>query len=379
MDSPRKRFSLYLAAPRKQVPIRFDGRGGDDCDVLVHPGTSSAREPARHQRRKDEFIRGFKDSPPTFSGRSSLIDPLSHRIARAKTVLRRGACVLGTCLVGLCGAAPAAEGVTDQPKPHWSHLPVWGVEAEARGYQLPLPFGVGVNYYREQQPFNIKDLQVSRGGDPVSVNEFVQLDSVDTTQQNGILRLDSWLFPFLNIYGLVGFTSGEMNGLIVLPEIPSLGIPAQDLPLNIGYEGPTYGGGATLAGGFKVSDWRTLTLFVVADLNYTVTDLDFTDERLFTDTQAEALVFSSRLGLRGRFSEKLHLAFWAGAMYQDVSEFLVGRAADESFAFLVVQDPVAPWNALLGGRLEIGRHWDLMVEGGIGTRTSIMGGVNFRF
>jgi len=253
------------------------------------------------------------------------------------------------------------------------------VEAEAKGFQLPLPFGIGLNYYREQQPFNIKDLQVSRGGRPVSVNDLVQLDRVDTTQHNGIARLDAWLFPFLNVYGLLGYTSGNMQGKVALPGIPRLGIPAQTLPLDISYEGPTYGVGATLAGGFKVIDWRNLTLFAVADANYTRTPLDFTDERLFTDTTAKALVFSTRLGLRARLSEKMHVAVWGGAMFQDVSDSLIGRSADNGFAFLVVQNPVEPWNALVGGRLEIGRHVDMMVEGGIGVRSSIMGGVTFRF
>jgi hypothetical protein len=265
------------------------------------------------------------------------------------------------------------------PKPHWSHLPIWGVEAEARGYQLPLPLGIGFNFYREQQPFNIKDLQVSRGGDPVSVKDFATIDRVDTTQWNGIARVDAWVFPFLNIYGLFGKTSGEMTGKVGLPAIPVLGIPAQDLPLNIGYEGPTYGGGATLAGGFKVCKRGDLTLFVVGDANYTLTDLSFTDERLFTDTLAKAFVFSTRMGLRGRISDKLHYGIWGGAMYQNVSEFLVGRAADQSFAFMVVQNPVGPWNALIGGRLEIGRHFDLMLEGGVGTRTSILAGFTIRF
>jgi len=253
------------------------------------------------------------------------------------------------------------------------------VEAAERGYDLPLPLGIGVNYYREQQPFHIKDLQISRRGDLVSVKDFVELDRVDTTQWNAIARADVWLFPFLNLYGIAGHTSGKMEGVVGLPAIPILDIPAQELPLNIAYEGPTFGGGATLAGGAKISERGALTLFVVADLNYTVTDLDFTDERLFTDTKAEALVFSARIGLRRKISERLHLGIWAGTMFQDVSEFLVGRAADQAFAFMVVQDPVAPWNALLGARLEIGRHWDLMVEGGLGTRTSIMGGLTFRF
>ena len=72
------------------------------------------------------------------------------------------------------------------------------------------------------------------------------------------------------------------------------------------------------------------------------------------DTNAEALVFSARLGLRRRMSDRLHLALWAGAMRQEVSEFLVGEAIGQGFAFLVAQGPVAPWNALIGGRLEIG-------------------------
>jgi hypothetical protein len=319
-----------------------------------------------------------KASPALFPSLCFLCDLRFNCIVPVKAVLLLGACVLGVSLLGVCSAAPAEAEDANQPKPHWSHLPVWGVEAEARGHQIPLPFGVGVNYYREEQPFNIKDLQVSRGGAPVSVNEFLQLETVNTTQHNGIMRVDAWLFPFLNVYGLVGYTSGEMQGKVALPEIPVLGISAQELPLNIGYEGPTCGGG-TLAGSVKISDAGALTLFVVADANYTITDLSFTDDRLFTDTKAEAFVFSARLGLRRKMSEKLHLAFWAGTMFQSVSEFLVGRSTDQSFAFLVVQDPVAPWNALVGGRLEVGRHWDVLVEGGLGTRTSIMGGLTFRF
>jgi hypothetical protein len=289
---------------------------------------------------------------------------------------------LALCVsVARLAQADGQEGATaDRPQAHWSGLPIWGVEAAARGFELPLPFGIGVNYYHEQQPFNIGDLQVATSNrGPISVQDFAQIDQVDTSQSCVTARLDVWLFPFLSLYGLVGYTSGEMTGTIGLPSIPSLGIPSQLLPLAISYEGPTYGGGGTLAGGFKVSDWRMLTAFVVADANYTRTDLSFTDERLFTNTKATALVVSTRLGLRAKVTPRLHAAIWGGAMYQDVSESLIGRAADGSFAFLIVESPVAPWNGLIGGRLEIGRHFDLMVEAGIGTRSSILGGCTFRF
>lgn len=67
-------------------------------------------------------------------------------------------------------------------EPHWSRLPIWGTAAAEKGFQLPLPFGVGVNYYRETQPFNIRDLQISLGGDPISVKDFAKIDEVNTTQ-----------------------------------------------------------------------------------------------------------------------------------------------------------------------------------------------------
>ena len=268
----------------------------------------------------------------------------------------------------------------ETPKPHWSHLPIWGTSAAERGFELPLPFGVGVNYYLERQPFEIGDLQVALlGGDPIPVQDFATIEQVTTTQSSLTTRIDAWLFPFLNLYGILGYTSGEMDGKVELPRIPILLPNGGELPLLIGYEGPTFGGGVTLGGGVPLNQTKTTTLFGVVDANYTVTDLDFTDEALFTDTQVKAFVFSSRLGIRRKLSKRVHAGVWAGAMYQDVSELLIGRASNQSFAFLVVQKPVQPWNMLIGGRVEIGRHFDVIVEGGIGTRQSILGGVTVRF
>jgi hypothetical protein len=277
-------------------------------------------------------------------------------------------------------AEAAAPSSAEKPQPHWSQLPIWGVEAQARGYQIPLPFGIGVNYYHEQQPFTINDLQVGiRGRAPESVTDFVQLRRVDTTLQNVTARFDAWLFPFLNFYGLAGYTWGTMKGRVGLPEIGILRIPAQTLPIALSYHGPTFGGGGTGAGGLKVSKWRDLTAFVVADANYTTTPLTFEHEKLFTDTKIKALVFSTRLGLRGKVTQCVHTAIWVGAMYQSVSETLAGQSIDGSLDFLVKQSPVGPWNTLMGGRIEVGKHLDLIVEGGIGIRSSILGGATFHF
>ena len=121
------------------------------------------------------------------------------------------------------GGALAADAAP--PAPHWSGLPIWGAEAEARGYQLPLPFGIGVTAYSARQPVNIHDLQLGRNGNPpVSVKNFLQINRVDTSQQNVSAKLDVLVFPFLDVYALLGYTKGTTKGLIQVPGDPILGI-----------------------------------------------------------------------------------------------------------------------------------------------------------
>ena len=77
------------------------------------------------------------------------------------------------------GGALADDTATSAP--HWSGLPIWGAEAEARGYQIPRPFGIGITAYSARQPVNIHDLQLGfNGKDPVSVKNFLQINTVDT-------------------------------------------------------------------------------------------------------------------------------------------------------------------------------------------------------
>src|SRR6478735_6079452 len=99
--------------------------------------------------------------------------------------------------------------------PHWSGLPIWGAEAEARGYRLPLPFGIGITAFSAKQPVNIQDLQIGRNGlPPVSVKNFLQIDQVDTSQQNVSAKFDVMVFPFLDVYALLGYTKRTTKGLL---------------------------------------------------------------------------------------------------------------------------------------------------------------------
>ena len=277
------------------------------------------------------------------------------------------------------GGALAQDAAT--PAQHWSGLPIWGPEAAARGYQIPLPFGIGVTAYTARQPVNIQDLQLGRkGNDPVSVTNFLQINQVDTSQQNVSGKFDVLVFPFLDVYALLGYTQGTTAGLIQIPDDPILGIiQPRVLQLNASFYGPTYGGGFTLQGGAKVSEWRDLTALVVADWNRTQTKLSFKNETLIAHTKPIATVFSARVGLHGTVGPSNGAAVWIGAMHQKIQQTVAGNVADTDLQFVVVQSPVQPWNTLIGGLFEFGKNGYVLLEGGVGERMSILGAAVYRF
>ena len=277
-------------------------------------------------------------------------------------------------------SAAAEQSRAQLPEPHWSRLPIWGPDAAARGHRIPPPFGIGVTYYHARQPVNVSDLKLGvRGGTPQSISDFAQVGRVDSTQQNVSGRFDVWLFPFLNLYGIVGYTTGNTKGAVTIPDVPILGIVAQDLPLRAEFKGPTYGGGVTLGGGFRITEWRDLHAFIVGDVNHTITRLSFVNESLIAHTEPEATVASFRLGLRGEVTESIKTSMWVGAMYQRIQEEVAGSIAGRSIEFIITQRAAHPWNTLIGGQIEVGKHFNVIVEGGIGSRSSILTGATFRF
>ncbi len=267
------------------------------------------------------------------------------------------------------------------PAPHWSGLPIWGVEAEARGYTIPNPFGIGFTAYSARQPVNIQDLQLGRNREPpISVKNFLQIDTVDTSQENVSAKLDVLVFPFLSVYGILGYTRGTTKGVIQVPGDPILGIiEPRQLQLNASFNGPTYGAGFTLQGGTKVDDWRDLTAIVVADWNRTRTNLSFENETLIAETKPMATVFSARVGLHFTVDPARGAAVWVGGMHQKIQQAVAGSVANTDLQFIVIQSPAKPWNTLLGGLLDFGKNGYVLIEGGLGARKSILAAAVYRF
>jgi hypothetical protein len=139
-----------------------------------------------------------------------------------------------------------------------------------------------------------------------------------------------------------------------------------------------------VAGGFMPFEGRPTILFGQADLNYTKTFLEFDKLGISLNQGVSTFVISTRLGVRERIATNaqlgdLHLSLWGGAMGQYVQSVLPGHIALLGLDFEVEQEARATWNPIVGGRLEVGKNFDLMVEVGLGQRQSLMLALTARF
>jgi hypothetical protein len=259
----------------------------------------------------------------------------------------------------------------------WSDfLPIWGRAAREKGYVLPRPFGVSLGYMGQKQPFDVNGLEVA--GVDVKTPGLAVVDEVDNQEDTITLRFDAWIFPFLNIYGILGKTDGQADGpLTVNPEVlfgevgcAVLGIDCNPIntTFDIEYTGNVGGGGITMAGGYK-------DFFAMIDSNYTVTDLDI------STTDANAWVTSMRFGWNGKLGFFTG-ALWIGAMHQDISQTLdleIATGGAQPLDVSVEQATQVPWNTVLGGRWELGKGFEVLAEFGFGGRRSNMLNLTYRF
>src|SRR5210317_2229478 len=96
-------------------------------------------------------------------------------------------------------------------------LPIWGKQAYKKGFDLPYPTGVMVNYVYIDQGLVIDNLRLGLKTEnidiPLTGAEFIGFSDNSVVAESVIVRPDVWILPFLNIYGIfgVGTSSTEVN------------------------------------------------------------------------------------------------------------------------------------------------------------------------
>jgi hypothetical protein len=242
--------------------------------------------------------------------------------------------------------------------------------------QLPRAFGIGIDYFNMDQPYQIDGLSVGCQ-DPADLTCQFLLGSlapvlsdtssilVDNEVEHVDLKLDLWLFPFLNVFAIYGSIDGQTN-----VDLRNTGAP---LPpglevLSINYDGDVYGGGIVLVvGGDK---W-------FASLTGTFTDTDLSGS---FNSSVEAVAIQPRFGVRASESTEI----WIGGYFIDAEEkhsggidLDVGAIVPINFAVDLSQQE--DFNFSLGLHSMWSEHWEATVEVGGGDRNTVLANLTYRF
>src|SRR6185295_13318334 len=83
-------------------------------------------------------------------------------------------------------------------------LPIWGKKAAKLGFNLPYSAGIGINYLWQRSELVIENLQVGFNNNGMkNMDQVIRFDKA-TSEASGVnFRPDIWLFPFLNVYGIL--------------------------------------------------------------------------------------------------------------------------------------------------------------------------------
>lgn len=287
-------------------------------------------------------------------------------------------------------------GVTRSSTTESRILPFWGDEARAQGYDLPQPFGVSYGYMNLRQDIVVDNIAFNASkplGQALLSQISVETGHTREKNESHTLKLDAWVLPFMNLYGVYGKTKGTSKTNItgIYMGDSSERMWDKDMPFVLDFEGKTYGGGVTFAGAYN-------QFFGTLDMNYTRTNLDILDGDI------SAFVVTPRIGyefvfeplIAGQGNTKVQV--WTGAMYQDITQRFKGDVSKLSLPeelddmmngpfkpyigdvkFDVKQHLAHKWNNTVGARVELTRNFNVLTEIGFNNRNSFFISGEFRF
>jgi hypothetical protein len=270
-------------------------------------------------------------------------------------------------------------------------LPFFAQKVVDEGYDLPFPYGVGLIYANVDQEMFLDGLQVGINGADQEPFDFVEFQNASANNDTLQFKADAWLFPFMNIFGLVGKLEGkapmdvildgngmldqlgtDCSGIVSPPLCGLLEDKTFTLPIEAPFSGKTYGVGTVLAGGWN--NW-----FVALPISVTYADMDT------TETDGTALTVTPRFGRVLNLGRKGNLALYAGGNYLEADFTVTGQVSTPdgllTIDYTIDQSNKDRWNALLGFNWDINRHlsWSAEYNGFTGSREALISSISWRF
>ena len=274
----------------------------------------------------------------------------------------------------------------------WDHkMPFMAQKVIDKGYDLPLPYGFKLSYVNVDQDQVLTNLYVGFNGSQKEYLDWVDFDNASSKSDSVQLIFDTWIFPFLNVFAILGHVEGKApvdvyidgNGFLDQLEIDCSkpgNIAAckllQDqnflLPITANFSGTNYGIGLNLAGGWK-------GFFFTLPVSWVRADMDD------TNTNGPVISASPRAGKVFNLGDRGNLALYAGGSYLKSDLHVDGvfpvEALDLTIDYEIDQENKDKWNLVLGANWDISRRWSIQAEynGFIGSRETWMGSATWRF
>jgi hypothetical protein len=182
-------------------------------------------------------------------------------------------------------------------------LPIWGKKVTKLGFDLPYPAGVNLNYFWQESKLVLSNLNVGFNNGPMhNLDEIIRFNDATAAAKAFNIRPDIWLFPFLNIYAILGQakTSTSIDAGVWVPGADGNWSQISSFSTKANFDATTFGFGMTPTVGVGGG-------FFALDMNVAWTDVSALDKPVFT------YIFGPRLGKNFKFKNKQrNIAIWVG-------------------------------------------------------------------
>jgi hypothetical protein len=197
-------------------------------------------------------------------------------------------------------------------------LPIWGAKVVAKGFDIPYSAGVSVNYFTQTSDLIISNLFVGFNNGPMyNLDEIVRFDDAEAWASALTVRPDIWVFPFLDVYGILGQSNSSttINAGVWLPDINNEWSEITNFSTKAEFTSKTMGFGMMPTIGVG-GGWLSL------DMNVAWTDVSALDKPVFT------FVFGPRVGKTFKLKKpEQNMAFWVGGFRVQFSSETKGSLA----------------------------------------------------
>ena len=188
-------------------------------------------------------------------------------------------------------------------------LPIWGKKVVAKGFNIPKSAGLSAQYLYQQSDIIIENLAVGfNNGPKYPLDDIIRFNSAVATSNGVNFRPDIWLFPFLNIYGIVAQsnTSTAIDAGVWLPD-SSGWHQVTSIKTKANFKATTLGFGLTPTVGIR-------GYFLALDMNFSWSDIPELAKPAFVS------IFGPRFGKNITLKQpNRNIAMWIGGFRVKIS------------------------------------------------------------